>query len=229
MTPAQPIFARETFQFFKELARNNRKDWMDANRGRYQAAVVQPFRLLLEELSPAVVRLDLRLGTVGRGGSASFSRINRDIRFAKDKTPYRPQMYLKFTAPFAGGAEAGELYVGLSATTATVGFRIYSGSKRKESALGRIAEPRVQADPRWPAKQKTRLSRRYDSYWYAVEKGQWKQRNGWPASLDEWKKLHGWIVRRKLKPVAATRAAFTGDIVKVFRDLYPLLRFTSLA
>jgi uncharacterized protein (TIGR02453 family) len=227
MSPTKPVFTHETFRFFKDLARNNRKEWMDANRERYQAAVVLPFRRLLEELSPAVMGLDMRLGTVGRGGAASFSRINRDIRFAKDKTPYRPQMYLKFAAPFAGEGETGELYVGLSANTATVGFRIYAGSKRKESALGQIAEPRVQADPRWPEKQKKRLGRKYESYWYHVEKGNWTERKGWPVSPEDWKKLHGWIVRRKLKPTAATRATFTGDVAKLFHDVVPLLQFTT--
>src|ERR1700676_3805022 len=159
MNSAKPIFTQEALRFFKDLARNNRKDWMDANRERYQTAVVQPFRRLLEELSPAVLWLDHRFDTSSRHG-ASFSRINRDIRFAKDKTPYRPQMYLKFSAPFAGEGETGELYVGLSANTATVGFRIYAGSKRKDSALGQIAEPRVQADPPWPAKtSRARLAR----------------------------------------------------------------------
>lgn len=229
MASAQPVFTRDTFRFFKDLARNNRKDWMDANRDRYQSAVVQPFRRLLEELSPAVVRLDIRLGTAGRGGAASFSRINRDIRFAKDKTPYRAQMYLKFAAPFAGEGDAGELYVGLSTNAATVGFRIYAGGKRKESAIGKIAGPRIERNPRWPGKQKARLGRKYESYWYSVAKGEWTQRKGWPVSPEDWKKLHGWIVRRKLKPAAATRTAFVGDITEVFRDLYPLLKFTSLA
>jgi len=229
MKSPQPVFSRETAKFFKDLARNNHKDWMDANRERYQTTVVQPFRRLLEELSPAVVRLDMRLSTVGRGGAASFSRINRDIRFAKDKTPYRPQMYLKFTAPFSGERETGELYVGLSANTVTVGFRIYAGSKLKESALGRIAAPRVQANRRWPAKQKARLGRKYESYWYRAEKGEWTERKGWPLTAEDWKSVRGWIVRRKLEPAAATRAAFLADIGKMFRDLYPLLKFTALA
>jgi uncharacterized protein (DUF2461 family) len=86
MGKQEPIFTRPTFQFFRDLARNNRKVWMDANRQRYQQFVVQPFRWLLEELSPAVLQLDSRFDTTGRTG-ANFSRINRDIRFAKDKTP----------------------------------------------------------------------------------------------------------------------------------------------
>jgi uncharacterized protein (TIGR02453 family) len=227
MGKQEPIFTRATFQFFRDLARNNRKVWMDANRERYQQFVVQPFRRLLEELSPAVLQLDSRFDTTGRTG-ANFSRINRDIRFAKDKTPYRVQMYLKFSPPFPGEGETGQLYTGISADAVTAGLRIYSGSKRKESALGQIAEPRVLAQPKWVAQQKKQLGRRYESYWYSAIKGEWTQHNGWPTELEDWKKLQGWIVRVKLKPAAATQVSFPRDLAKIFRELYPLLRFTSL-
>ncbi len=222
-----PIFARSTFQFFRDLARNNKKVWMDANRERYQEFVVKPFRRLLEEVSPAVLQLDSRFDTTGRSGS-NFSRINRDIRFAKDKTPYRAQMYLKFSAPFPGEGETGQLYVGISAKTVTAGFRIYSGSKRKESALAVIGDANVRAKPKWIAQQKKRLSKSYESYWYAVEKKDWKEQKGWPGRPEDWAKLQGWIVRRKLKPADATRASFPRDIAKIFGEVYPLLRFTSL-
>src|ERR1700731_1790669 len=93
MAPTEPIFTLETFRFFRDLARHNQKTWMDANRERYQERVVQPFRGLLEAMSQGVLQLD-------SGFEPRFSRINRDIRFAKDKTPYRAQMYLEFRAPF---------------------------------------------------------------------------------------------------------------------------------
>jgi len=227
MASQRPIFARETFQFFKDLRRQNRKEWMDTNRDRYQAAIVQPFRRLLEELAPRALELDSRFDTSGRTGP-NFSRINRDIRFAKDKTLYKTHMYLKFSVPAPGKRETGQLYVGLSADAVTVGFRIYSGGKRKESTLALIAEPRVNADSRWVAKQKKRLGRRYESYWYATVKGEWTKHPGWPMAPENWKKILAWIVRRKSGPSVATRASFPREAAKVFRDLYPLLRFTSL-
>jgi uncharacterized protein (TIGR02453 family) len=226
MTQDRSIFTRETFQFFRDLARNNKKIWMDAHRDRYQSFVVQPFRRFLEEMAPAVLNLDPRFDATGRSG-ANFSRINRDIRFAKDKTPYRAQMYLKFSVPFPGDRESGQLYVGLSADTVTAGFRIYTGSKRKESSLALIAEPKIHAQPNWLAQQKKRLAHRYESYWYSMHKGEWTKHEGWP-SAEDWPKLLGWIVRRKLSPAAATRASFPRDAEKIFRDLFPLLRFTSL-
>jgi hypothetical protein len=110
----------------------------------------------------------------------------------------------------------------------TAGFRIYSGTKRKESTLALIAEPRTMATPKWAANQKKRLSRRYESYWYTTVKGAWTKHQGWPASPEDWKKILAWIVRRKFAPAAATRAPFPREAAKVFCDLYPLLRFTSL-
>ena len=228
MAAAKPVFSKETFQFFRDLGKNNNKAWMDENRDRYQSSIVQPFRRLLEELAPELLRIDHRFDTSGRTG-ANFSRINRDIRFAKDKTLYKTQMYLKFQQPFPGDRESGQLYVGLSTDSVTAGFRIYSGAKRKESALALIAEPRALKNPKWAAQQKKRLGRKYESYWYTTEKGDWTKHEGWPVEVENWKKMQAWIVRKKMKPPAAIRAAFTKELVKVFRDVYPLLKFTSIS
>jgi uncharacterized protein (DUF2461 family) len=200
---------------------------MDENRERYKECVVLPFRRFLEDLVQDGLRLDAEFDMRGTTG-ANFSRINRDIRFAKDKTPYKTQMYLKFQRPSPGDQETGQLYMGLSAATVTAGFRIYSGSKRKESALALIASPRVAARPKWVAQQKKRLSRKYESYWYRTVKGEWTKQEGWPTEAEEWKTIQAWIVRRKMKPAAATGAAFHGEIIKTFRELYPLLKFTCI-
>jgi hypothetical protein len=86
----------------------------------------------------------------------------------------------------------------------------------------------LETSPRWLAHQKKRLSRRYESYWYSTEKGEWTKHSGWPPS-ENWKKVQAWIVRRKLSAAAATRASFLRDLSEVFRELYPLLRFTSVS
>jgi uncharacterized protein (TIGR02453 family) len=221
-----PIFSSEIYRFFADLAKHNKKTWMDANRERYQATVCKPFRRLLEELSPALLKLDANFDVAARGGG-NFSRINRDIRFAKDKTPYRAQMYLKVAVPSPGEMEGGELYVGVSAESLTAGFRIYAVPKRRQSPIALIAEPKLAANPRLLTQQKRRLARKYDSYWYSTVKGEWTKNDGWPT-VHDWQKLQGWIVRRKLPKSALKRASFPTDASKIFRDLYPLLKFTSL-
>src|SRR5580704_16793804 len=89
----KPLLTRETYRFFRDLSRNNRTEWMESNRDRYKQCVVEPLRALCEELAPAVLKLDAQFETSGRTG-ANLSRINRDIRFAKDKTPYRTGTYV---------------------------------------------------------------------------------------------------------------------------------------
>src|SRR6266850_4690167 len=226
MAAKQAIFSKEAFKFFRDLKRNNYKDWMAANRERYQSAVVQPLRKLMEEMAPTVLKLDPRFETTGRRG-ANLSRINNDIRFSKDKTLYKTHMYLKFAVPISAELESGQLYTGISTDVVTAGFRMYGGSKRKESPLALIADARIAKNPRWLAQQKKRLGRKYESYWYSMTKGKWTQSKGWPVP-EEWPKVQAWIVRRKFSPTAAIRATFPNEIAKIYRDVYPLLKFISI-
>jgi uncharacterized protein (TIGR02453 family) len=218
------IFTAETFRFFRELGHNNRKAWMDANRDRYQQHIVQPMRALLDAMAPVALQLHPEFDTSGRTGR-NFSRINRDFRFAKDKSPYRTQMYLMFSDQRIPDGDDGQLYVGVSPDTVTAGFRIYG--QGRESRLARVTAPRVAQNSAWLARQARHLGRKYNSYWYSVEKGEWTKHNGWPSQPENWKKLKGWIVRRKMKPAAATRSNFTAEIGRVFKEVFPLYRFTS--
>jgi uncharacterized protein (TIGR02453 family) len=226
MAAKSSIFTPEIFRFFKQLSRNNHKEWMDANRGRYEEHVVAPFRTLLEALTPAAIEIDPTFDLSGRTG-ANFSRINRDIRFRPDTPPYHTHYYLTFSAQGDKGRAAGQLYAGISADAVTSGFRIYGGPKN-EGKLAKLAAPRAMKNTAWLRRQKQRLGRKYESYWYAVEKKTWAERDGWPITPEDWKKVGGWVVRRKSKPAAATRPAFVSDVTRVLRDLYPLYAFTSL-
>lgn len=210
----------ETFRFFRELSRNNRKEWMDENRERYKSAVVQPFRGLLEELTPGVTKMYPGIDVSGRTG-VNFSRINRDIRFAKDKTPYHPRMYLLL--PPRGGKSRlpGELYLGVAAKIVTAGFRVYFDPDTKAAALA----SRIGQAPKWCAQQKRRMARQYESYWYSMEKGEWTKNDGWPLTSVDWKKLRAWIVRKKLSAAAAVRPRFAKQVTVIFREVLPLFRF----
>lgn len=223
MAPA-PVFTHETFRFFRELRRNNCKPWMDANRDRYRLCVVEPFRQLLAELAPVALRLSPDFDTSGRTGT-NFSRINRDIRFAADKAPYRPQMYLMFAARRASVQDAGQLYVGVAASVVTVGFRIYGGGRA--SPLAQLARPRAIAHRAWLVRQARRLGRGYESYWYATQGGEWTKHDGWPLAPEQWKRLKGWIVRRRLKPRDAVAPGFPRVVGAAFREVFPLYPFTS--
>jgi uncharacterized protein (TIGR02453 family) len=221
MARADSILSPETFRFFRDLGRNNNKLWMDANRERYRTALQEPLRTLLDRLAPAARKLNPKFRITGRTGE-NFSRINRDIRFAKDKSPYRGQMYLFFTD---AGGEGGELYVGVTGEGATCGFRIYGGGRT--SLLVVLGRARGRDNPKWIERQRKRLAK-YESYWHATERGEWIKYKGWPAKPEEWKKIGAWIVRRKFSAASAVRSGFEREIVKAFRDVYCLYEFTTM-
>ena len=76
----------EFFDFFKELAPNNNKDWFDLNRKRYHQHVKNPFDHLLQDVLDKIVEIDPGIAIESKD---CIFRINRDIRFSKDKTPYK--------------------------------------------------------------------------------------------------------------------------------------------
>jgi len=217
------IFTTDTIQFFKALGRNNRKEWMDAHRDRYRSAVVEPFRALLNVLAPVALGLDSDFDISGRTG-ANFSRINRDIRFSKDKTPYRTHMYLMFPGRPRDGWDGGQLYVGVTPEVVTAGFRIYCDLETKSPAP--LLPPAELAKPKWILQQKRRLAARSESYWYSMEKRDWTKHEGWPVTAEEWIKLKAWIVRRKLKPTELSRPGFTTEVSRIFREVFPLYAYT---
>jgi uncharacterized protein (TIGR02453 family) len=86
--PARPFpgFRRAALGFLAQLKRHNTRTWFEANRERYEAEVRHPLRLLVEELDVRLARLAPEI--VGDPRRSIF-RIHRDVRFAKDKSPYK--------------------------------------------------------------------------------------------------------------------------------------------
>ena len=79
-------FTSDFNQFFKDLAKNNNKEWFDANRKRYEAGVKKPFEAFVTE---AIKRIGKHDKSVSIEAKEAIFRINKDIRFSKDKTPYK--------------------------------------------------------------------------------------------------------------------------------------------
>lgn len=79
-------FEPDFLDFFKELAANNHKDWFDQNRERYHSVVREPFKVFVHDLIEQVRERDPKVTIEPKD---AIFRINRDIRFAKNKMPYK--------------------------------------------------------------------------------------------------------------------------------------------
>jgi uncharacterized protein (TIGR02453 family) len=81
------FFSEDYCSFFKELAANNNKDWFDQNRKRYENAVKEPFKQFVVYLIEEFTKIDSAFSELE--AKDCIFRINRDIRFSVDKTPYK--------------------------------------------------------------------------------------------------------------------------------------------
>jgi uncharacterized protein (TIGR02453 family) len=106
-------FTRDAFSFWKGLERHNNRDWFQAHREQYEQTVRRPMQLLIDELAPLY-------------GPGRLSRINKDMRFAKEK-PYK-----NYLATGLGGS-----YISFSKDGLWVGTGMY---KPEPAALRQLRE-----------------------------------------------------------------------------------------
>ncbi|HEY4925354.1 MAG TPA: TIGR02453 family protein [Roseiarcus sp.] len=79
-------FGPQALPFFKALAFHQTREWFEENRATYETEVKGPFGDLIEDLAVAFAKARIPL----KGDrKASLFRLNRDIRFSKDKSPYK--------------------------------------------------------------------------------------------------------------------------------------------
>jgi uncharacterized protein (TIGR02453 family) len=88
------MLRKSTIDFLKSLKKNNNRDWFEANRGDYEAAKAD-FTTLVEHVLGELGKLDARF--LELSAKDCMFRINRDVRFSKDKSPYKTNFGAGFT------------------------------------------------------------------------------------------------------------------------------------
>jgi len=96
----------DTYSFLKELAKNNNREWFNSKRSRY-LEIRESFIAFLEDIYPDLCAIDPELRGVDL--RKSVFRINRDIRFSDDKSPYKTSVA---AAIIAGGRKNFSEYAG---------------------------------------------------------------------------------------------------------------------
>tara|TARA_R110002124_G_scaffold36451_15_gene117488 strand:- start:46473 stop:47162 length:690 start_codon:yes stop_codon:yes gene_type:complete len=92
---SNPAFGQATLDFLAGIAAHNEKAWFDENRALYEAGYVIAGRAFVEEMGPRLRALSPTMQFSPRI-NGSQSRINRDVRFSKDKRPYKTHLDLWF-------------------------------------------------------------------------------------------------------------------------------------
>jgi uncharacterized protein (TIGR02453 family) len=95
-------FSPELFRFLSELRENNNREWFQANKGRYESAVREPVLRFIADFAPLLHTISLYFVADPSPTGGSLFRIYRDVRFSKDKSPYKTQVGVNFWHVEAG-------------------------------------------------------------------------------------------------------------------------------
>src|SRR5690554_328608 len=79
-------FTPAALTFLRRLKRNNRRDWFQENRATWEREVLAPMRLFVEDMDVRFARFAPEI--IGDPKRSIF-RIHRDVRFSRDKSPYK--------------------------------------------------------------------------------------------------------------------------------------------
>ena len=121
-------FYTETIDFFKDLSNNNNKTWFDENRGTYDEFVVRPSRRFVEVMGKRLSEVAPNIIADPRVNKSLF-RINRDVRFSKDKSPYKTNLAIWFCEGKRKRMECSGFYFHMEPEKLMLGGGIYKFDK----------------------------------------------------------------------------------------------------
>jgi len=114
MTMPQPIFNQQSFDFLRNLSNNNNRIWFNEHKALYEECIRSPALLLIETMQPHIQALSPNFTAVAKKTGGSLMRVYRDIRFAKDKTPYKTNIGIQFKHLTAKNVHAPAFYLHIS-------------------------------------------------------------------------------------------------------------------
>jgi len=144
MGTSTSYFTPEFFRFFRELEKNNNREWFHTNKGRYEEVVQEPALQFIRDAGVRLKKVSPYLVGDAKPFGGSLSRIYRDIRFSPDKSPYKTHVGIHFSHAKAEGMEHSPgmfLHLGSGESGA------YSGVWRPESPELKKIRDRIVAEP----------------------------------------------------------------------------------
>ncbi len=93
---AEAHFGPELFEFLHDLRENNDRDWFKANKKRYDRDVRDPMLGFISDFAPKLREITPHLRADPRPVGGSLFRIHRDVRFSKNKEPYKTHVSAQF-------------------------------------------------------------------------------------------------------------------------------------
>jgi len=215
------MFSRKTISFLKELDKNNNKVWFDQNRQRYEDEVRSKALAFIESMERPMQKISPHFIVSARKTGGSLMRVHKDIRFSKDKTPYKTNVGIHFKHERGKDVHAPGFYVHIEPGEVFLGVGIW----RPESST--LKNVRMQIDDN-PAEWKKLTKKLLGTSGFEFGGDSLKRPpKGMPADhplIDDLKRKD-FIAVKTLKVSDAISKSFHSDVARLFKAGSPLVQF----
>lgn len=216
---------KNTFQFLKELKQNNNRDWFLENKPRYEE-VKKDFEVFIDALIAEISRFDSSIGH--HTGKECIFRIYRDVRFSKDKSPYKTHLGAHITS----AAKKSEIH-------SRAGYYIHVGPGESMLAGGAylpqglwIKAIRKEIDYNANDLKKIINGAPFKKYFGEIEGEKLKKApKGYEPDHPEIEllKFKSFLATNKISDKEATTKEFLKHSAEVFKALFPFDQFLNQA
>lgn len=219
-------FPKEFFGFFRELKAHNERTWFEVNKTRFRETVQSPMSDFIAAMAPRLARISKQFVADPRPHGGSTFRIHRDVRFSKDKRPYKEHGACQFRHRLGRDVHAPGFYVHLAPKEVFVGAGLWMP---ESDALLKIRNAIATKPGTW---KKIVNDKRFVQTFGEVE-GEQLQRppRGFdpnhPFIADIRRK--SFVVGRDSSESAARSAAFVTETAHCFAAAAPFMRFLCSA
>ena len=209
----------ESIAFLTDLAAHNERAWFDENRKRYETALKRPARELIAAINEGLAELAPDFVTPP---NKAISRIHRDVRFSKDKTPYHTHVWAAFHDQTADRRSGAALYVGIRLDEVGVGAGCWQPPKPAITHLrSHVADHHSELT--------AVLEPLLDTYGPLRGEAYKRVPAPWPRDhpAAEWLKLKGMHLAATMPPTHATEPDFVPQVLEHFSRLLPFVAFVA--
>jgi len=132
--------------FLRKLAKNNNRDWFEKNKSVYEETVRTPALQFITDIADDLAVLSPHFLAQPKKVGGSLMRIYRDVRFGKDKRPYKTNVGIQFRHEQGKDVHAPGFYVHIEPGECFVGVGIW---RPDSTALGKIRDKISVQDKKW--------------------------------------------------------------------------------
>lgn len=218
-------FGPGLLRFLRELEANNSKGWFAANKQHYEEEVREPalefirsFAPHLKKISPYYVANDRKVG-------GSLMRIHRDVRFSKNKQPYKTNLGIQFRHVDGKDVHAPGLYLHVDPQLIFIGAGMWHP---ETEALAGVRRSIVEDPKKW---KRVRDGKRFVESWEVRGESLKRPPRGFPAGhpfLDDLKRKDH-IAVHDLRKSDLTRTDLIPHLVGLFNRAKPYVAWQAAA